>query len=70
MQNNKGAVHMNQENNQEHALIPPKCQEMSRNCEKVYIFEYITIFIFVIFGTQIRLKHTKTYFFYPKYVMF
>ena len=40
---------MNQEHNQEHALIPPKYQEMSRNCEKVYIFEYITIFIFIIF---------------------
>ena len=31
---------------------------MSRNCEKLDIFESITIFIFILFG---GLKHTKTF---------
>ena len=61
---------MNQEHNREHALIPPKCQEMSRNCEKVYIFEYITIFIFIIFWDPNKVKTYQNVFFYPKYVMF
>ena len=64
--NNKGgqiSVHMNQEHKQGHPLIPPKCQEMSQNCEKVYIFEYITIFIFIIFWETNKGKTYQNVFF-------